>query len=73
MLRLRERFPHEGVALVSHADPIKIALACFLGAPLDFYDRLEVSLASVSVVALDEGGPRILRLNETALTEPKGG
>lgn len=66
MLRLHEQFPDEGIALVSHADPIKIALAAFLGAPLDFYDRLEIGLASFSVVSLDDGGPKVLRLNATS-------
>jgi broad specificity phosphatase PhoE len=66
MLRLRELYPNDAIACVSHADPIKVALACFLGAPLDFYDRLEVGLGSVSVVTMDEGGPKVLRLNEAA-------
>lgn len=64
MLRLRDAFPADGIALVSHADPIKIALACFLGAPLDFYDRLEISLGSVSILALDGWSARVLRLND---------
>lgn len=70
MLRLREAFPDDGIALVSHADPIKIALACFLGASLDFYDRLEIGLGSVSVVALEAWGAKILRLNDTAREGP---
>lgn len=65
MLRLRDTFPNDSIALVSHADPIKIALACFIGAPIDLYDRLEISLASVSVVTLDHWGAKVLRLNET--------
>jgi broad specificity phosphatase PhoE len=64
MLRRRDESPDEGFALVSHADPIKIALATFLGAPLDFYDRLEVSLGSVSVLTLDRWGAKVMRLNE---------
>ena len=55
----------EGIVLVSHADPIKIALAGFLGAPLDFYDRLEIALGSISVVALGDGGAKVLGVNET--------
>lgn len=66
MLQLQERFPEDGVALVSHADPIRIALACVLGAPLDFFDRIEIDLASVSVVAMDEAGAKVLRMNVTA-------
>jgi broad specificity phosphatase PhoE len=65
MLRLQELYPADGIVLVSHADPIKIALAWALGAPLDFYDRLEIGLGSVSVVTLNEAAPKVLRLNES--------
>jgi broad specificity phosphatase PhoE len=64
MLRLRETFPDDGIALVSHADPIKYAIVCLLGAPLDFHDRLEIGLGSISVVTLDAGGPKVKRVNE---------
>jgi broad specificity phosphatase PhoE len=70
MIRLRDEFPNDGLAIVSHADPIKIALACFLGAPLDFYDRLEISLGSVSVLTLDSGSAKVLRLNEVPRVLP---
>jgi probable phosphoglycerate mutase len=69
MLRLCDAFPDEAIALVSHADPIKVALACFLGAPLDFYHRLQIDLASVSVVAFDDCGVSVRRLNETLRPE----
>ena len=52
------------LALVSHADPLKIALAYVLGTPPDLYDRLEISLGSISIVALHDWGAKILRLNE---------
>jgi broad specificity phosphatase PhoE len=64
LLRLRDAHPHEVIAVFSHADPIKIALACFLGSPLDFYDRLHIDLGSISVVTLDGWTVRVLRLNE---------
>jgi broad specificity phosphatase PhoE len=70
MLRLRDAFPNDSLAIVSHADPIKIALACFLGAPLDFYDRLEISLGSVSVLSLDGWQAKVLRLNDVPLSAP---
>jgi probable phosphoglycerate mutase len=69
MIRLRDMFPNGAVAIVSHADPIKVALACFLGAPLDFYDRLEISLGSVSVMTLDSWGAKVLRLNDVPRIE----
>jgi probable phosphomutase (TIGR03848 family) len=45
------------VVAVSHADPIKAALAHFLGMPLDTFQRLVVTPASVSLVALPTGRP----------------
>jgi probable phosphoglycerate mutase len=51
--------------LVGHADPIKSALMYYLGAPIDFVGRLEVSPASVSAVELGGHEPRLLFVNET--------
>jgi probable phosphoglycerate mutase len=51
--------------LVGHADPIKAALLYFLGAAIDFMQRLEISPASVSAVELGEHEPRLLFINET--------
>jgi probable phosphoglycerate mutase len=63
MLRLREIHPSEAIALVTHGDPIKAAVAYFMGAPLDLFLRIEISPASVSVIALDQDRPRILKVN----------
>ena len=49
---------------MSHADPIRAALAYFLGMPLDLLLRLEISPASVSVLQLDDWGPKVLCVNE---------
>ena len=62
---LRERHPNHAVALVGHGDPIRAAVAYFLGIPLDLYARIEIEPASVSVVALADWGPRVLRVNDT--------
>jgi broad specificity phosphatase PhoE len=62
---LRRRHPQQVVAAVSHADVIKAAVAHFAGAPLDLFHRIEISPASVSVVALDEHSIRIQRVNDT--------
>jgi broad specificity phosphatase PhoE len=66
MLRLKERHPGEMIALFSHGDPIKSAIAYWLGAPLDLFLRIEISLASVSVVQLGDYGPHVLCVNNTA-------
>ena len=57
--------PAMTVALVSHADVIRGALAHCLGMPLDFVLRLEISPASISVVAMEQDGPRVLCINNT--------
>lgn len=53
------------VAVVSHGDPISVALAHVAGVHLDLFRRLEVAAASVSAVAMGNGPPRLLRLNDT--------
>jgi broad specificity phosphatase PhoE len=59
------RHPAMTVALVSHADVIRGALAHCLGMPLDFVLRLEISPASISMVVIDQYGPRVLCINNT--------
>jgi probable phosphoglycerate mutase len=54
--------------LVGHADPMKSALLYYLGAPIDFVRRLEVSPASISAVELGGHEPRLLFINETVPT-----
>lgn len=53
------------VAIVTHADVIKMVLAHYAGIHLDLYARLGVAPASVSVVAAGNGTPRILKVNDT--------
>jgi probable phosphoglycerate mutase len=65
MLRLRVQHPDDCVALVSHGDVIKAAALYFLGVPLDLCLWLEISQASVSVVAIADHGPRVLCVNST--------
>jgi probable phosphoglycerate mutase len=54
------------VAVVSHADVIKAVVSFYLGQPLDLFQRLVVSPASVSVLHLsaDGGPPALLRFND---------
>lgn len=55
----------EVIALVSHGDPIRLAVAHFAGIHLDLFQRLDAAPASVSAVSLGGGPPAILRLNDT--------
>lgn len=52
--------------IVSHADPIKAALAHYVGLHIDHFQRLSVEPASVSELAFAPGGPRLIRCNDTA-------
>ena len=61
--RLRERHPGQTVAVVSHGDVIKSAIAYYAGIPLDLFHRIEISAASVSVVEVGEHAPRIICVN----------
>lgn len=63
---LRAKFPGEHIALFSHGDPIRSALIYFLGVPIDFILRVEISPGSVSVLSLSDHGAQILSLNDTS-------
>ncbi len=58
---------HEGkvVVVVSHADPIKSAIAHFTGVHLDLFQRVVVSPASVTVLELGPWGAALLKCNDT--------
>jgi len=56
---------HDGtVVVVSHGDVIRAALLFALGMPLDLYARIEVGLASISSIRIDNSGLRVLAVNE---------
>lgn len=67
---IRRRHPDAAVAVVSHADPLRSAIACFLGIPLDLMLRFEISTASFSVVEMGDWGARVLCLNATVEALP---
>ena len=60
----RVRHPNQTVAMVTHADVIRLAILHVLGAPLDFIHRLEISPASVTAVALFAETATLLYANE---------
>jgi probable phosphomutase (TIGR03848 family) len=65
MLQMHAERPEAVIALVSHGDVIKAALAWALGTPLDLVQRIEVATASVSVVVVADHGPWVLCANVT--------
>jgi probable phosphomutase (TIGR03848 family) len=62
---IREAHPGQTVAVVSHSDPIKMAVAYYAGLPLDLFQRLSISPASVTAFAFTRFGPRLVCLNHT--------
>jgi len=57
--------PKGSVVVVSHADVIRLLIAHLAGMHADHLQRLVVDTASVSVVALGDGIPRLVSMNET--------
>jgi probable phosphoglycerate mutase len=55
----------ELVVVVSHADPIKAAVAHFTGVHLDLFQRLFVSPASCTVLRFGPTGAALVKLNDT--------
>lgn len=53
----------EMVVLVFHADPIKLAIAHFLGLPLDNFQRLAVQSGSVTILGVNGSMGSLLALN----------
>jgi len=52
------------VAVVFHADPIKLAVAHYLGMPLDQFQRLGCDTGSVTVLYVSEMGAHLIKLNQ---------
>jgi probable phosphoglycerate mutase len=63
--RLRSRHAGATIVAVSHADPIKAAVADALGMHLDLFQRIVISPCSVTAVAYGEAGPVVLGVNAT--------
>ncbi|MBI1282650.1 MAG: MSMEG_4193 family putative phosphomutase [Anaerolineaceae bacterium] len=58
--------PRETVAVVTHADIIKMVLAHFLGMHLDEFQRIVITPASISMLSLGFGRPYVGTMNDMA-------
>ena len=56
--------PKDVEAIVFHADPIKMAVAHFLGLPLDHFQRLSCDTGSLTAMHLGEMGANLIKLNQ---------
>ena len=66
LARLRAAHPGETVVAVSHADPIRAAVAHAMGTHLDLFQRLVVSPCSITAIAYGAEGPTVLTVNDTS-------
>ncbi|MBI5353575.1 MAG: histidine phosphatase family protein [Chloroflexi bacterium] len=60
----RHKKPQDIVAVVFHADPIKVAISHFLGLPLDHFQRLSCDTGSLSAIYVNESGTNLVKLNQ---------
>jgi len=59
------RHANQRVAVVSHSDIIKLVVAHYLGMHLDFFQRIEISPASITAIWLGTDRPTVARVNDT--------
>ena len=64
--RLGHRHPGAAVVFVSHADPIKAAVAHALGTHIDLFQRIVISPCSITAIAYGELSPTVLTVNSTS-------
>ena len=55
--------PKDIFVCVSHSDIIKLAIAHYIGLPLDMFQRLHISPGSISVLTVNEMGGHLLAMN----------
>lgn len=56
--------PKAIIAVVFHADPIKLAVSHFLGLPLDHFQRLSCDTGSITALFVHEAGANLIKLNQ---------
>jgi probable phosphoglycerate mutase len=55
--------PEDIVAVVFHADPIKLVIAYYLGMPLDNFQRISIDTASVTMLYVSPTGVSLVKQN----------
>ena len=63
---LVEKHANDMIALVFHADLIKMAVAHYLGVHLDNFQRIVISPASITTLMLGHSRPFVGNVNDTA-------
>jgi probable phosphoglycerate mutase len=52
------------IACFSHSDTIRLAVTHYLDMPLDAFQRVHIDTASITALALGDGVPRLLNVNQ---------
>ncbi len=60
----RHSKPQDVVAVIFHADPIKLAVSHFLGLPLDNFQRLSCDTGSLTAIYAGDSGANLVKLNQ---------
>jgi broad specificity phosphatase PhoE len=66
------RHPRGRIAVGTHGDIVRMLVTHYAGAHLDLFQRNASDPASVSVVLLGDGSPRVLLVNDTGGLERFG-
>jgi probable phosphoglycerate mutase len=61
---IKNHKPKDIVAVVFHADPIKLSVAHFLGMPLDHFQRLGCDTGSMTALYVNESSSNLIKLNQ---------
>ena len=65
LARLVAQNPGRVIVAVSHADPIKAAVAHALGVPLDLFQRIVIGTASITAIAYARTSATVLTVNSS--------
>lgn len=60
----RKYKPRHILACVFHADPIKLAVAHYIGLPLDHFQRLGCDTGSLTALFVSDSGANLIKLNQ---------
>lgn len=61
--QIRDAHPNQVVAIFSHGDVIRTTIAHYLGTPLDLFQRVSISTASISTLVFFDQIPSVLGVN----------
>lgn len=62
--KICQAHPNQVVAVFAHSDIIKLCMAYYLGTPLDLFQRIMISTASISAIGFHNKRPSVLFVNQ---------